>query len=153
MHPARSSQEKDPSPQPSPRVQGEGEKELPPQRGEREISSRRKQALRRRIANDVPIPQQSIHLLRPLRLLRQPRPITAIVRPSQSRDGQPISFTDGGQVHRLDHIRGPERITGQWWNGRCKTRDYFDALDTAGDRYWIFRVAQTGRWFLHGIFE
>jgi protein ImuB len=95
----------------------------------------------------------AVALLRPLRLLRQPRPIKAIVRPSESSDGQPISFSDGGEVHRLDHIRGPERITGQWWNGRWKTRDYFDVLDGEGDRYWIFRVAQTRRWFLHGIFE
>ncbi len=56
-------------------------------------------------------------------------------------------------MHRLDHVRGPERITGQWWNGRWKTRDYFDVLDVGGNRYWIFRVAQSGRWFLHGIFE
>jgi protein ImuB len=95
----------------------------------------------------------AVDLLRPLRLLRQPRPIRVIVRPSQSRDGDPVSFTDENQTHRLDHARGPERITGQWWNGRWKTRDYFDVLDIAGDRFWIFRVAQSGRWFLHGIFE
>jgi protein ImuB len=101
----------------------------------------------------VAVPRAAVDVLRPLRLLRQPRCITAIVRPSESEDGQPISFTNARTVHRLDHIRGPERITGQWWNGRWKTRDYFDVLDTAGGRYWIFRVAQTGRWFLHGVFE
>jgi hypothetical protein len=76
-----------------------------------------------------------------------------MVRPSESRDGEPVSFTDCGEVHRLDHVRGGERITGQWWNGRWKTRDYFDVLDAAGGRYWVFRVAQTGQWFLHGVFE
>jgi protein ImuB len=98
----------------------------------------------------------AIDLLRPLRLLRQPRAIDVIVRPSHSHDGHPVSFTDKkqrGRVHRLDHIRGPERISGQWWNGRWKIRDYFDVLDSLGGRYWIFRVAQSGRWFLHGIFE
>jgi protein ImuB len=100
-----------------------------------------------------PGPRSAVDILRPLRLLVQPRSINAIVRPSESHDGQPVSFTNGHVVHRLEHIRGPERITGQWWNGRWKTRDYFDVLDTAGGRYWIFRVAQTGRWFLHGIFE
>jgi protein ImuB len=105
------------------------------------------------IKSDAPSGRRPVDLLRPLRLLRQPRSIKVIVRPSESRDGQPVSFTDSGDVHRLDHIRGPERITGQWWNGRWKTRDYFDVLDTAGNRYWIFRVAQSGRWFLHGIFE
>lgn len=97
--------------------------------------------------------RSAVDLLRPFRLLREPRSITAIVRPSESRDGEPVSFTDCGEVHRLDHVRGPERITGQWWNGRWKTRDYFDVLDVGGNRYWIFRVAQSGRWFLHGIFE
>lgn len=96
----------------------------------------------------------AVDLLRPLRLLREPRPIPVIVRPSASREGDPVSFTDeGGEVHRLAHVRGPERITGRWWNGRWKTRDYFDVLDAAGNRYWVFRVAQTGRWFLHGVFE
>jgi protein ImuB len=102
---------------------------------------------------DVPSARGAADLLRPLRLLREPRSIKTIVRPSESHDGQPVSFTDYGEVHRLDHLRGPERITGQWWKGRWKTRDYFDVLDAAGDRYWIFRVPQSGRWFLHGIFE
>ncbi len=97
--------------------------------------------------------RSAIDVLRPLRLLPQPRPLKVIVMPSQSRDGHPVSFTDNGHVHRLEHIRGPERITGQWWNGRLKIRDYFDVLDAVGSRYWIFRVAQTGRWFLHGIFQ
>jgi protein ImuB len=101
----------------------------------------------------APSSRAAVDVLRPLRLLLHPRCITAIVRPSESQDGQPVSFTDACAVHRLDHVRGPERITGQWWTGRWKTRDYFDVLDIAGGRYWIFRVAQTGRWFLHGIFE
>ena len=76
-----------------------------------------------------------------------------MVMPSESRDGQPVSFTHNGQVHRLVHVRGPERIAGQWWNGSGKTRDYFDVADTAGNRFWLFRVMETNRWYLHGIFE
>ena len=102
---------------------------------------------------DAPGARCAVDSLRPLRLLREPRPIKTIVRPSESRDGEPVSFTDYGEVHRLDHVLGPERISGQWWNGRWKTRDYFDVLDAAGDRYWIFRVPQSGQWFLHGIFD
>jgi protein ImuB len=90
---------------------------------------------------------------RPMCLLSQPRAIKVIVMPSDSRDGQPVSFTDASEVYRLAHVRGPERITGRWWNGRTKARDYFDALDADGNRFWLFRVVQTGRWFLHGIFE
>jgi len=90
---------------------------------------------------------------RPLSLLPRPRAIKVIVTPSECLDGQPISFTDCGMVHRLHHVRGPERMTGEWWTGQHKTRDYFDALDTAGNRYWLFRVPETGKWYLHGKFE
>jgi protein ImuB len=90
---------------------------------------------------------------RPLSLLSRPRAIKVIVTPSECLDGQPVSFTDKGMVHRLDHVRGPERMTGEWWTGQHKTRDYFDALDTGGNRYWLFRIPETRRWYLHGKFE
>jgi protein ImuB len=94
-----------------------------------------------------------VTLFRPLRLLPQPRPLKVIVMPCEALDGKPVSFTDAGTAHRLVNVRGPERITGEWWTGQWKTRDYYDVLDTAGGRYWIFRVGETRRWFLHGIFE
>lgn len=90
---------------------------------------------------------------RPTRLLREPEELLVIVMPSESLDGLPVSMTRGGQVQRLARARGPERIAGEWWDGRGKTRDYFDAEDEAGRRYWLFRVVETGRWFLHGMFE
>jgi protein ImuB len=105
------------------------------------------------IATSPHVRHSRIGVYRPMCLLSEPRAIKVIVMPSDSRDGQPVSFTDAGEVYRLAHVRGPERITGQWWNGRTKARDYFDALDVDGNRYWLFRVVQTGRWFLHGIFE
>jgi protein ImuB len=90
---------------------------------------------------------------RPLCLLPIPRCVPVIAIPSDGHDGVPISFTDAGQVHRLVHVKGPERIGGEWWNGHWKTRDYFDAQDEVGNRYWLFRVMQSGHWYLHGIFE
>lgn len=90
---------------------------------------------------------------RPLSLFSWPKSIKVTVRPSESREGQPVAFTDAATVHPLAHTHGPERIAGQWWNGHWKTRDYFDVLDATGNRYWLFRVAETGRWFLHGVFE
>jgi protein ImuB len=93
------------------------------------------------------------HELRPLHLLCHPVEVRAMVSPSHDRDGRPILFTHEGEVHRLAHAVGPERIAGQWWQGHFKTRDYFDVEDEYGKRYWIFRVAETGRWFLHGEFE
>jgi protein ImuB len=90
---------------------------------------------------------------RPLSLLSRPRAIKVIVTPSECLDGHPVSFTDGGIVYRLDHVRGPERMTGEWWTGQHKTRDYFDVLDSTGNRYWLFRISETRRWYLHGSFE
>jgi protein ImuB len=74
--------------------------------------------------------------------------------PSPHRDGPPLSFTcAGGRVHRVVHCTGPERIAGLWWEGHTKTRDYFDVEDSTGRRFWLFRVLETGRWFVHGVFE
>jgi protein ImuB len=92
--------------------------------------------------------------IRPLRLLKSPQEIRVIVTPSEDLDGKPVSFTTrDGKVHRIEHSLGPERIAGQWWVGHDKTRDYFDVEATTGKRYWIFRVLQSARWFLHGYFE
>jgi protein ImuB len=90
---------------------------------------------------------------RPLHLFPTPHEIPVIVRPSHDRDGAPISFTLNNQTHPILHAVGPERIAGVWWNGHHKTRDYFDVEDQHGRRWWVFRVFQTSRWFLHGIFE
>ena len=88
-----------------------------------------------------------------MRLYESPIEIRAMVSPSHDRDGRPISFTLGRDVHRLVHAIGPERIGGQWWEGRHKTRDYFVVEDEAGRRFWIFRVMQSWRWYLHGEFS
>jgi protein ImuB len=91
--------------------------------------------------------------IRPLHLLTNPEQIGVIVTPSHDRDGRPVSFTWRGQVRRIVHSAGPERIAGQWWRGHYKTRDYFDIESPDGRRLWIFRVMETGRWFVHGEFE
>jgi len=91
--------------------------------------------------------------VRPMRLYEVPVEIRAMVSPSHDRDGRPISFTVGNDVHRLVHAIGPERIGGQWWEGHHKTRDYFVVEDEKGRRFWIFRVMQSSRWYLHGEFE
>ena len=76
-----------------------------------------------------------------------------MVSPSDDRDGRPISITQDGKVRRVMHAVGPERIAGQWWEGHNKTRDYFAVEDEEGRRSWVFRVRETGRWFVHGEFE
>jgi protein ImuB len=89
---------------------------------------------------------------RPLQLLCDPIEIGVMVSPSDDRDGRPILFRLRDDVHELRHVLGPERISGEWWRGHFKTRDYFDVEDDQGRRFWVFRVNETGRWFLHGTF-
>ena len=76
-----------------------------------------------------------------------------MVSPSHDRDGRPILFRRDGKTHEVQYAVGPERICGQWWHGRDKTRDYFDVEDAAGRRYWVFHVLETNKWYLHGEFE
>jgi protein ImuB len=90
---------------------------------------------------------------RPLHLLPSPVEIRVMVTPSEDAEGDPAAFTHEGVVRPVAHAVGPERIGGRWWDGRDKTRDYFDVADPAGRRFWIFRVVQTAKWYLHGVFE
>jgi protein ImuB len=92
-------------------------------------------------------------IVRPLHLLKSPQEIGVMVSPSHDREGFPIAFTWKHQTHRLLHTIGPERIAGQWWEGHHKTRDYFDVEADAGRRFWIFRVQETGKWYVQGEFE
>jgi protein ImuB len=92
-------------------------------------------------------------LTRPLHLLDRPTEIQAIVTPSHDRDGRPIAFTYEGVQRRVVHCVGPERISGQWWEGHCKTRDYFGVEDETGRRSWVFRVHESNTWFMHGEYE
>lgn len=58
-------------------------------------------------------------------------------------------------------LRGPlhfprscERIESGWWDGNDVSRDYFIALNNAGECYWIFRDRRSpDNWYLHGIFS
>lgn len=90
---------------------------------------------------------------RPLRLLASPVPVRVMASVWPEGDGRPVSLELSGTSRPLTHAVGPERLGGVWWEGHTKTRDYYDVEDTTGHRFWIFRVAETGRWFLHGRFE
>ncbi len=76
-----------------------------------------------------------------------------MVTPSFCAEGRPAAFVHEGCTHHVAQVRGPERIAGSWWDGHDKTRDYFEVEDTTGRRFWLFRVVQTARWYLHGAFN
>jgi protein ImuB len=87
---------------------------------------------------------------RPLRLLRQPVALAAI---SVMPDGPPFRFRFHSQEHRIVRSWGPERIETGWWRGRPIARDYYRVETATGQRFWLFRSLDDGRWFLHGNFE
>ncbi|MEE8169536.1 MAG: DNA polymerase Y family protein, partial [Phycisphaerae bacterium] len=87
---------------------------------------------------------------RPLRLLPRPQPIQAMaVVPDQP----PIWFRCRGREHRMRCTAGPERLSAEWWTGETGARDYYAVEDEAGSRFWVFREGESGRWYLHGVFE
>jgi protein ImuB len=97
-------------------------------------------------------PATSRHKARPIRLLPQPEEVNCMVYPLSDDAGFPVTFTFHGKLHELTQARGPERIGGPWYDGRDKTRDYFDVEDQTGQRFWLFRIAETRKWYLHGCF-
>jgi len=90
---------------------------------------------------------------RPLHLLPTPAEVLCTAVPAGEFEGVPVSFTYEAAVFQVARAAGPERISGTWWEGRHKTRDYFDVEDTAGRRFWMFQVAETRKWYLHGMFD
>jgi protein ImuB len=90
---------------------------------------------------------------RPLFLLPEPAEIRCMVSPSAINEGIPLAFVYDNKSFSIVHASGPERISGTWWEGRNKTREYFDVQETTGRRFWIFRVTENKRWFLQGVFD
>ncbi len=102
-------------------------------------------------------PSPLLAAARPIRLLRDPEPVTAS---AEVPDGPPISFRWRRALYRVARSEGPERIAPEWWRDPPGTpaRDYFRVEDDVGHRYWLFREGTYGpeaappRWFVQGIF-
>ncbi len=87
---------------------------------------------------------------RPLRLFREPVPVAVI---SVVPDGPPVRLVFRGREHRIARHWGPERIETGWWRGAMIGRDYYRVETASGQRWWLFRRLDDGRWFLQGAFE
>lgn len=75
--------------------------------------------------------ETSSHLpLRPLWLLPHPAPLT---------------------VTPQEWLKGPERISGGWWDGQQILRDYYIARLPGDQLAWVYRDTHQG-WFVHGWF-
>lgn len=84
---------------------------------------------------------------RPVCLFPQPKSVEVV---AVVTNGPPsVLFIDNAPLDILQSW-GPERIESGWWCGPCVRRDYFQVETTEGQRFWLFRRLQDGRWFLHG---
>ncbi len=88
---------------------------------------------------------------RPVRILDPPQPVDSVVAPDEA----PAAFVWRRIHHRVRNADGPERIASEWWQDPgsiTPARDYFRVEDERGRRFWLFRSAGDGQWFLHGFF-
>lgn len=85
---------------------------------------------------------------RPSRLLETPEPIRIM---ALVPDGPPAWLSWRGIEGAVLTTNGPERILLPWWTGEeSKGRDYYEVQDEHGRWLWLFRVCESGRWFVHG---
>ncbi len=86
---------------------------------------------------------------RPSLLLERPEPVELI---AMTPEGPPSWFRWRGIEQRVTVSAGPERLAMEWWRGPSSaTRDYFKVQDEHGRWLWIYRIVESGRWFVHGL--
>jgi len=97
-----------------------------------------------RVSADV-LPEEVA--VRPTRLLFKPEPVDPL-----ERGGRWVGLRLEGQVYRVLHQAGPERLEGEWWSGPFG-RDYYRVeLDSLGP-CWVFLDHADHRVYLHGFFD
>jgi len=88
---------------------------------------------------------------RPPVLLPSPRAVDVT---AMSSDGPLMQMRWRGDLLRITHTIGPERVIGPWWkaltSSRDRARDYFAVQDERGRWWWLFRRTGTHAWFIHG---
>lgn len=89
---------------------------------------------------------------RPSTIFPKPQAVSAI---AMLPDKAPSRLNIKGEHLRILKGFGPERINYEWWNSNLNEanlyRDYFKVLDEKGRWLWLYREAETHKWFLHGI--
>lgn len=95
------------------------------------------------------VPQRRID--RPTRLFSPAEPARAM---ALTPDGPLLSLAWRGRSHTITACIGPERIGHEWWRrqeGKSpRERDYFAVRTELGRWLWVWRQADSTRWFVHG---
>lgn len=88
---------------------------------------------------------------RPEGAMATPGPVTV---PGTQHPPRPVWLLQ--QPRRITPARllgPPERIELGWWDGDDRSRDYFLAEDHSGRVCWVYRDAQDGGFYLHGLWQ
>ncbi|HEX8437871.1 MAG TPA: DNA polymerase Y family protein, partial [Archangium sp.] len=86
---------------------------------------------------------------RPSRVLSRPTPIDVEVTAS----GELLAARLGGRRRRVTALVGPERLSGDWWDAKPYSRDYYRVHFEGLGPAWVFRDARDGRFYLQGLFD
>ncbi len=116
-------------------------------------------------------------MARPVQLLSQPQPLTAVpsalssgalssgvpsAKPTPSANTSvdpalgivypPAALLGADGRYEVVRWWGPERVETGWWRGRPIRRDYWRIETTQLCHYWIYYDLQQGKWYLQGWF-
>ncbi|WP_434379645.1 Y-family DNA polymerase [Melittangium boletus] len=86
---------------------------------------------------------------RPARLLGQPLPLEVHL----TEAGEWVAARLGGQWRRVVALMGPERLSGDWWEARPYSRDYYRVHLEGVGQAWVFRDGRDSRFYLQGLFD
>ncbi len=79
------------------------------------------------------------------------RPLRVLQRPLVVRRLDNL-LVHGQRRWRIKAIRGPERLSGDWWFGD-RERDYYRVLAESGEELWVFTAPGGEEYYLHGLFD
>jgi protein ImuB len=86
---------------------------------------------------------------RPSRMLGSPTTIDV----EMTASGELLAARLGGRRRRVMALVGPERLSGDWWDARPYSRDYYRVHFEGLGPAWVFRDARDGRFYLQGLFD
>jgi protein ImuB len=66
--------------------------------------------------------------------------------------GQPGAVSVDGDWRAVRSLRGPERLSGEWWEDHYR-REYYRVSTTKGDLLWVFYDPRRRGWFWHGWWD
>ena len=65
----------------------------------------------------------------------------------------PDQFYYRGRWMPITAAQGPERLESGWWRGPSVRRDYYRVATEQGSWWWLYRDLNSGKWYLHGMFD